>query len=61
MPTDYIRRFDGKNYAHGNSRKKYDELINIYTREYLDSTANPELNIFLNYNPYSVPFLGNEK
>jgi predicted metallopeptidase len=44
-----IRRFDGKNYAHGNSREKYDELINIYTREYLDSTANPELNIFLKY------------
>jgi predicted metallopeptidase len=44
-----IRRFRGKNYAHGSSRKKYDELINIYTDEYIKSTAHPELSEFLKY------------
>ena len=44
-----IRRFEGKNYAHGNSRKIYDELINIYTNEYISSTNHPELSGFLKY------------
>lgn len=44
-----IRRFDGKNYAHGNSREKYDRLVEIYSREYLSSTAHPELSDFLKY------------
>ncbi len=44
-----IRRFEGKNYAHGNSRKIYDELINIYTDEYISSSTRPELRTFLKY------------
>ncbi|VVB89674.1 Uncharacterised protein [uncultured archaeon] len=44
-----IRRFPGKNYAHGSSRKKYDKLINTYTEEYIKSTAHPELSFFLKY------------
>lgn len=44
-----IRRFPGKNYAHGNSRKGYDELINIYTDEYIRSTLHPESGVFLKY------------
>lgn len=44
-----IRRFSGKNYAHGNSRKDYDELINIYTDEYISSTLHTELSAFLKY------------
>jgi predicted metallopeptidase len=44
-----IRRFPGKNYAHGNSRKGYDELINTYTEEYIKSSAHPELGAFLKY------------
>ncbi len=44
-----VRRFSGKNYAHGSSRKKYDELINVYAHEYISSTAHPELSSFLKY------------
>lgn len=44
-----IRRFSGKNYAHGNSREDYDGLINIYAYEYLGSTPRPELSVFLKY------------
>ena len=42
-----IRRYPGKNYAHGNSRKDFDDLINIYTDEYTGYTAHPELSGFL--------------
>lgn len=44
-----IRRFPGKNYAHGNSRKSYDGLINTYTEEYIKSSTHPELGAFLKY------------
>ena len=44
-----VRRFAGKNYAHGSSRKKYDELINVYAREYINSTGHSELSAFLRY------------
>jgi hypothetical protein len=44
-----IRRYLGKNYAHGNSRKGFDDLINIYTDEYIESTSQPELSYFLKY------------
>jgi len=44
-----IRRYTGKNYAHGNSRKGFDDLINIYTNEYIECTSNPELSYFLKY------------
>ena len=44
-----IRRFEGKNYAHGNSREKYDKLMNIYTEEYIKSTRYPKLSEFLKY------------
>ncbi|HEY9205578.1 MAG TPA: hypothetical protein VIO58_06615 [Candidatus Methanoperedens sp.] len=44
-----VRRFLGKNYAHGNSRKSYDRLMTKYTEEYLKSTDRPELSAFLKY------------
>ncbi|MCX9085245.1 MAG: hypothetical protein OIN87_10675 [Candidatus Methanoperedens sp.] len=44
-----IRRYSGKNYAHGNSRKGFDDLINIYTKEYMGLTTRPELSDFLKY------------
>lgn len=44
-----IRRFPGKNYAHGNSRRDYDRLIDIYTGEYIGSTAYPEVSAFLTH------------
>jgi hypothetical protein len=42
-----IRRFPGKNYAHGNSRKHYDDLIEVLADEYMNETAHPELSAFL--------------
>ncbi len=44
-----IRRFQGKNYAHGSSRKRYDDLINTFTDEYMGGSQHPELNLFLKY------------
>ncbi len=44
-----IRRYSGKNYAHGNSRKDFDDLISIYTDEYISDTIHPKLSIFLKY------------
>jgi predicted metallopeptidase len=44
-----IRRYSGKNYAHGNSRKDFDDLISIYTDEYISDTIHPELSNFLKY------------
>ncbi|VVB97440.1 Uncharacterised protein [uncultured archaeon] len=44
-----VRRFPGKNYAHGNSRKSYDKLISVCTDEYIKSTTRPELSVFLKY------------
>ena len=44
-----IRRFPGKNYAHGNSRKNYDELIKVLADEYLSSTNHADLSVFLKY------------
>ncbi len=44
-----IRRYSGKNYAHGNSCKDFDDLINIYTEEYMNDTIHPELSNFLKY------------
>ncbi len=44
-----VRRFPGKNYAHGSSRKRYDDIINKFTREYINSTNHPEISTFLKY------------
>ena len=44
-----IRRYSGKNYAHGNSRKDFDSLVSIYTEEYIHATGHPELSIFLKF------------
>jgi len=44
-----VRRFSGKNYAHGSSRKRYDDIINKFTGEYMNSTNHPELSTFLKY------------
>ena len=45
-----VRRFSGKNYAHSSSRKKYDEMIDRLTDEYIQKTSHPELSLFLKYN-----------
>ncbi len=44
-----IRRFSGKNYAHSNSKKDYDALIQTLTEEYIKSTRKQELSAFLKY------------
>ncbi len=44
-----IRRYSGKNYAHGNSRKDFDSLIGIYTDEYIRNTDRLGLHDFLKY------------
>lgn len=44
-----IRRFSGKNFAHGNSRKVYDDMIEVFTDEYINSTQHHELGQFLKY------------
>ena len=45
-----VRRFSGRNYAHGFSRKRYDDIINKFTSEYISSTNHHELSTFLKYN-----------
>jgi hypothetical protein len=42
-----IRRFPGKNYAHGSSRKKYDESISKYVQAYLSISGAAEKSEFL--------------
>lgn len=42
-----IRRFPGKNYAHGHSRKKYDESISKYVQAYLSIPGAVEESDFL--------------
>ena len=44
-----VRRYPGKNFAHGNSRKDFDSMVSIYTDEYIHTTAHPELSIFLKF------------
>ena len=44
-----IRRFPGKNFAHGNSREKYNEIIKSYTEEYISPNKNNGLIEFLKY------------
>ena len=46
-----VRRLPGKNFAHGNSRKKYDELIKSLTEEYVSTGKNGEYGVtgFLKY------------
>lgn len=44
-----VRRFSGKNYAHSNSKKDYDALIQTLTEEYLKITSKQELSAFLKY------------
>lgn len=44
-----VRRYPGKNYAHGNSRRYFDDLIAVYAEEYTRSTTHPELSVFLKY------------
>ena len=44
-----IRRYPGKNFAHGNSREDFDSLVSIYTDEYIHATTNPELSFFLKF------------
>lgn len=42
-----IRRFSGKNFAHSNSKKEYDEVIHSFMEEYIKSTKKQELSEFL--------------
>ena len=42
-----IRRFDGANYIHTSSQKKYDALMRRLAAEYLTKTQQPELHQFL--------------
>lgn len=44
-----IRRFAGRNYAHGGSTKKYNLLMEGYVDEYLQSPSAKELTTFLQY------------
>lgn len=42
-----IRRFTGRNYAHGGSTKKYNRLMEGFVEEYLQTTSAGELTGFL--------------
>ena len=42
-----IRRFPGKNYAHGSSRKKFNALMDEFVNSYLEKTADSSLAGFL--------------
>ena len=44
-----IRRFPGKNFAHGNSRKKYNEIVKSYTEEYISPNEHNGSSEFLKY------------
>lgn len=44
-----IRRFPGKNYAHGHSRKKYDEFVSKYVQTYLSIPGAVEKSDFLHF------------
>ena len=44
-----IRRFSGKNFAHGNSLKKYNEIVKSYTEEYISPNENNGSSDFLKY------------
>lgn len=44
-----IRRFSGRNYAHGGSTKKYNRLMERFVDEYLQGSAAKELTAFLEH------------
>lgn len=44
-----IRRFSGKNFAHGNSREKYNEIVKSYAEEYVSPNKNNGSSDFLEY------------
>jgi hypothetical protein len=44
-----IRRFTGRNYAHGGSTKKYNKLMEGFVEEYLQTPYARELTDFLEY------------
>lgn len=45
-----IRRFEGRKYAHGSSRKKYDAVVAKIADEWLATDPNPRLWNFLHWN-----------
>jgi predicted metallopeptidase len=45
-----IRRFPGKNYAHGSSQKKYDAVVRSLSEHYLKQDPPQEFLDFLHYN-----------
>ncbi|MGL6196952.1 MAG: hypothetical protein ACRC2T_19235 [Thermoguttaceae bacterium] len=44
-----LRRFTGRCYAHGSSRKKYDLIVKSLLKEWLDMNPPPELWSFLQF------------
>ncbi|MDO4587449.1 MAG: hypothetical protein Q4C95_09145 [Planctomycetia bacterium] len=42
-----IRRFQGRCFAHGSSRKKYDHIVQQYVKEWLEKDPPPEIWHFL--------------
>ncbi|MBQ2850209.1 MAG: hypothetical protein IJE77_06980, partial [Thermoguttaceae bacterium] len=44
-----VRRFGGKNYAHGSSRKKYDAIVAQYADAWLKREPDPRIWGFLQY------------
>ncbi|MDH7481041.1 MAG: putative metallopeptidase [Armatimonadota bacterium] len=45
-----LRRFPGRNYAHGHSRKKYNELLQPLIAEYISNAEAKEMTEFLRQN-----------
>ena len=53
-----LRRFKGRCYAHGSSRKKYDATVRVFLKKWLDQNPSPEIWDFLqmNYNELCEKF-----
>jgi hypothetical protein len=44
-----IRRFPGRNFAHGGSTKKYNRLMERYAEEYFQQSCSSDLTAFLEH------------
>jgi len=49
-----IRRFEGRNYAHGNSQKEYDAVVRRLTKKWLEQDPSPEIWEFLRFNYHEL-------
>lgn len=45
-----LRRFKGRCFAHGSSRKKYDATVRVFVRKWLDLNPPPEVWDYLRFN-----------